>query len=66
MMELFGIDVTAGSEEQWAEWGERWDWHNRSFFIPPGLVEAVYGSERWPLVRGSVRGARPVTIRPDS
>jgi hypothetical protein len=53
----FGFDVTEGGEERGVDdagrkWGYRWRWdeeHGFSFFIPPGLIGAVYGSERWPL-----------------
>lgn len=40
----FGIDVTEGGTNK--TWDED---HGFSFFIPPGLVGAIYGSERWPL-----------------
>jgi len=47
MREEFGIDVAAPAPE---EWEYRADWEGSlSFFIPPGLVEAVYGSCRWEL-----------------
>jgi hypothetical protein len=54
----FGFDVTEGGEEQIIDkWGGdcgsyRWAWNEEcgfSFLIPSGYVEAVYGSERWPL-----------------
>jgi hypothetical protein len=57
MVAEFGFDVTEGDEEcgvdsNGREWSYRWAWTEKSgysFLIPPGLVEAVYGSERWPL-----------------
>jgi hypothetical protein len=53
----FGFDPTEGGEEHGVdsngkEWGYRWAWTEElgySFAIPPGLVGAVYGSDRWPL-----------------
>jgi len=45
--EEFGIDVTAPAP---ANWEYQPDWEGAgSFFIPPGQVQAVYGSRRWPL-----------------
>jgi hypothetical protein len=46
MLSHYGIDVTmamclAGEVTNWPE--------HRSFFIPSGLVEEIYGSERWHL-----------------
>lgn len=57
MLDLFGFDVTQGGEvhdvdENGVDHGYRWGRfpeHGFSFLIPAGLVEAVYGSERWPL-----------------
>ncbi len=49
MMAEFGFDVRAPYQDAWV----RLDWNHaeggRAFFIPPGLVGAVYGSERWPI-----------------
>ena len=54
MKSEFGFDPTVGGEEHGVDangrpWGHRWSWDNRSFAIPAGLVEAVYGSYRWPI-----------------
>src|SRR5215213_7873050 len=41
-----------GVDQDGKEQGCCWAWTEESgysFAIPPGLVEAVYGSERWPL-----------------
>jgi hypothetical protein len=52
----FGLDVTEKGDDgyqrwTWDEWleheGERFQ--SFSFFIPAGFVEAIYGSQRWPL-----------------
>ncbi len=53
----FGFDVTLGGEEHYVgangeacHW--RWEWTKErgySFLIPHGFVEAIYGSERWPI-----------------
>lgn len=53
----FGFDVTEAGEvhdidETGYDHGCRWGGfpeRDFSFCIPAGLVEAVYGSERWPL-----------------
>jgi hypothetical protein len=39
MRELYGIDVTASGD-----WSEEDGW---GFEIPAGLVEEIYGSDRW-------------------
>ena len=46
MRDGYGIDVTETHEDDW----QRTNWRgHRSFFIPAGLVETIYGNERWPL-----------------
>ncbi|HSS12238.1 MAG TPA: hypothetical protein VLL25_20285 [Acidimicrobiales bacterium] len=51
MLALFGIDVRAPiPEDEWERGGYCWnEFRSYRFVIPPGLVGAVYGSDRWPL-----------------
>ena len=47
ILELFGIDVRApepGDDGRPMRWES-----DREFFVPAGLVESVYGSDRWTL-----------------
>lgn len=49
MKETFGFDPS--SDRHWYKWADDGlgGFPVRGFWIPAGLVEAVYGSERWPL-----------------
>jgi hypothetical protein len=55
MKDEFGFDVHHPDEygrdlwEMTVQGDDGDEWLMRQFFIPPGLVEAVYGSGRWEL-----------------
>jgi hypothetical protein len=51
MMNRFGLDVIEPVDTdpgflKPTSWTEE---RGYSFFLPPGVVEAVYGDERWPI-----------------
>ena len=57
MLSEYGIDVRVATPYCWCEQGHPQSWGEgtcrplggRAFFIPAGLVGAIYGSDRWQL-----------------